>query len=82
MVEYLAMAPIKRKAQTEERDVKRSKPDASGTAPIKKRQPTESKEQGDRNPVKASILSQEERAFPRGGASVLTPLEHKQIKIQ
>ncbi|THY90587.1 nucleic acid-binding protein [Aureobasidium pullulans] len=76
------MAPIKRKAQTEERDVKRSKPDASGTAPIKKRQPTESKEQGDRNPVKASILSQEERAFPRGGASVLTPLEHKQIKIQ
>ncbi|KAI5266508.1 nucleic acid-binding protein [Aureobasidium subglaciale] len=76
------MAPIKRKAQTEERDVKRSKADSTADAPVKKRQPTESKEQGDRNPVKASILSQEERAFPRGGASVLTPLEHKQIKIQ
>ncbi|GAB7347215.1 hypothetical protein MBLNU459_g3320t2 [Dothideomycetes sp. NU459] len=37
---------------------------------------------GDRNPAKASILSTEERAFPRGGASVLTPLEHKQIKLE
>ncbi|MCJ1313904.1 rRNA biogenesis protein rrp5 [Agyrium rufum] len=34
----------------------------------------------DRNPK--SLLSQEEAAFPRGGASVLTPLEHKQIRIQ
>ncbi|CAD0081677.1 unnamed protein product [Aureobasidium vineae] len=76
------MAPIKRKAQTEERDVKRSKADSSAAASAKKRQPPETKEQGDRNPVKASILSQEDRAFPRGGASVLTPLEHKQIKIQ
>jgi rRNA biogenesis protein RRP5 len=76
------MAPIKRKAQVEERDVKRSKADASESAPPKKRQPTEDKEPGDRNPVKASILQQEDRAFPRGGASVLTPLEHKQIKIQ
>ena len=29
-----------------------------------------------------SILREEEPAFPRGGASVLTPLEHKQIQIQ
>ena len=29
-----------------------------------------------------SILRPEEPAFPRGGASVLTPLEHKQIQIQ
>ncbi|KAI9816738.1 MAG: rRNA biogenesis protein rrp5 [Phylliscum demangeonii] len=29
-----------------------------------------------------SLLSKEESAFPRGGASVLTPLEHKQIKIE
>lgn len=36
----------------------------------------------DRKPAKASILSTEERAFPRGGASVLTPLEHKQIKLE
>lgn len=76
------MAPVKRKAQTEEREVKRSKADRSAPAPDK-RQNTENKEKHDeRNPVKASILQQEERAFPRGGASVLTPLEHKQIKIQ
>jgi len=31
---------------------------------------------------KVSILQQEEKAFPRGGGSVLTPLEHKQIQIQ
>ena len=29
-----------------------------------------------------SLLRTEEPAFPRGGASVLTPLEHKQIQIQ
>ena len=31
---------------------------------------------------KLSVLKEEEPAFPRGGASVLTPLEHKQIQIQ
>ncbi|KAF1982451.1 rRNA biogenesis protein RRP5 [Aulographum hederae CBS 113979] len=31
---------------------------------------------------KPSILKQGEKAFPRGGASVLTPLEHKQIQIE
>lgn len=29
-----------------------------------------------------SVLKGEETAFPRGGASVLTPLEHKQIRIE
>ena len=29
-----------------------------------------------------SVLSGEEHAFPRGGAGLLTPLEHKQIKIE
>ena len=29
-----------------------------------------------------SILKEEEPAFPRGGASILSPLEYKQIKIQ
>ena len=33
-------------------------------------------------PSPASLLKAEEPAFPRGGASVLTPLEHKQIRIQ
>ena len=31
---------------------------------------------------KLSVLRNEEPAFPRGGASILTPLEHKQIHIQ
>ena len=31
---------------------------------------------------KLSVLREEEPAFPRGGASVLTPLEHRQIKFQ
>ena len=31
---------------------------------------------------KLSALRAEEPAFPRGGGSILTPLEHKQIQIQ
>jgi rRNA biogenesis protein RRP5 len=31
---------------------------------------------------KISKIREEEVAFPRGGASVLTPLEHKQIQIE
>ena len=31
---------------------------------------------------KLSVLKEEAPAFPRGGASVLTPLEHRQIQIQ
>lgn len=35
------------------------------------------------HPQKSSVsILREEPAFPRGGASVLTPLEHKQIQIQ
>lgn len=50
------MAPIERKAQAEERDVKRSEADASSTDPPKKEK-FERKEKPDgRNPVKASIL--------------------------
>lgn len=103
------MAPIKRKAATEERPTKRSKADQSAAPDsdfkIKKAsdnlknsnyaqkanydaktsdrvvQPKQ-KPDDDRKPAKASILSTEERAFPRGGASVLTPLEHKQIKLE
>lgn len=32
--------------------------------------------------TKTAVLREEEPAFPRGGASILTPLEHKQIQIQ
>ncbi|KAL8884713.1 MAG: hypothetical protein Q9215_007301 [Flavoplaca cf. flavocitrina] len=45
------------------------------TRPTKKHKPSTA------GPPAAS-LRQEEPSFPRGGASVLTPLEHKQIQIQ
>lgn len=32
--------------------------------------------------LQPSVFKDEERAFPRGGASILTPLEHKQIQIE
>lgn len=35
-----------------------------------------------RNTTKNSWLKEDERAFPRGGGGVLTPLEHKQIQVQ
>lgn len=43
--------------------------------PEKKQKPSTSTQ-------KLSVLREEEPAFPRGGASILTPLEHKQIQIQ
>lgn len=75
------MATAKRKAVTDERPNKKLKaPKDDGTAakPAKGRN-DESTER--RSPPK-SILQQEDRAFPRGGASVLTPLEQKQIRNQ
>lgn len=33
-------------------------------------------------PAKSTLLKEEEPMFPRGGASVLTPLEYKQIQVQ
>lgn len=55
--------------------IKRKNGDASESArPEKKRKPSST--------AKPSVLKEEEPAFPRGGASVLTPLEHKQIQIQ
>ncbi|KAK4692586.1 rRNA biogenesis protein RRP5, partial [Lecanoromycetidae sp. Uapishka_2] len=45
-----------------------------GLRPEKKQKPSSA--------AKVSVLKEEEPAFPRGGASILTPLEHKQIQIQ
>jgi len=86
------MAAIKRKAE-EKAAVK--KPQAGGADRAAKRprkeeakeesKPAKSaaKESSTQKPLaKVSILQQEEKAFPRGGGSVLTPLEHKQIQIQ
>ncbi|KAM3422925.1 rRNA biogenesis protein rrp5 [Cercospora zeina] len=97
------MAPVKRKAVTDERpskkakpaDVKEvkegpSKPDRTEARKAEKRNAKEKKERlarigGDPGEKKApvkSILQQEETAFPRGGGSVLTPIERKQIEAQ
>lgn len=40
------------------------------------------KKQKPSSTARVSVLKEEEPAFPRGGASILTPLEHKQIQIQ
>jgi rRNA biogenesis protein RRP5 len=37
---------------------------------------------GNERPAKISKIREEEAPFPRGGASLLTPLEHKQIQIE
>jgi len=89
------MAPIKRKAATEDRPAKRNKADdglvKKDAAAFLKSQSKEKsdksskpKPDGDKEkkPVKSTLVQEEDRSFPRGGASVLTPLEHKQIKIQ
>lgn len=82
------MASVKRKAVTEDRPSKKAK-----SAEVKdEKKPKESREKkgqksredeaGEKRPTANSILQQEDRAFPRGGGSILTPLEHKQIKAQ
>ncbi|KAF2216481.1 hypothetical protein CERZMDRAFT_64890 [Cercospora zeae-maydis SCOH1-5] len=97
------MAPVKRKAVTDERpskkakpaDVKElkespSKPDRTEARKEEKRNAKEKKERlarsggepGEKKAPVKSILQQEETAFPRGGGSVLTPIERKQIEAQ
>ncbi|MCJ1317154.1 rRNA biogenesis protein rrp5 [Xylographa vitiligo] len=52
------------------------KSETESEALLKKQKSSQSTRSG------VSILKDEEPAFPRGGASVLTPLEHKQIQIR
>jgi rRNA biogenesis protein RRP5 len=70
-----ADAPAKKeKAAAPDRSVKRQrKSDVADAAPAKPKPETA--------PPK-SVFKDEEKSFPRGGASVLTPLEHKQIQIK
>jgi rRNA biogenesis protein RRP5 len=77
------MATVKRKAVTDERPNKKVKP-SKGVVESKAAKVSKSQAEGstERRPLPKSVLQQEERAFPRGGASVLTPIEHKQIKAQ
>ncbi|KAK8189387.1 uncharacterized protein BKA78DRAFT_269917 [Phyllosticta capitalensis] len=82
------MAPIKRGAESDHAGSKKQKHAGDDRAAKRQRKsdpaPTDAKtkpESRTEKPVPvASVLTQEERSFPRGGASVLTPLEHKQIQ--
>ncbi|KAI1777685.1 nucleic acid-binding protein [Hypoxylon cercidicola] len=66
------------KAQGDSRPSKRSKSDKTSSK-------SDAKRSADSKPASNSTVSrlkEEEPLFPRGGGSVLTPLEHKQISIQ
>lgn len=87
---FETMASVKRKAVTDERPVKKLK-SASKTKTEQTAQPTPApknkrheKRDGDHRKASTttSLLQEEERLFPRGGASILTPLEQRQIKAQ
>ena len=84
------MGATKRKADASSAPAKKDK-GASGDRSAKRprksdgvaESPAKSKpEKTERAAPKASVFKDEETSFPRGGASVLTPLEHKQIQIK
>lgn len=87
-----SMATEKRKASAVDRPAKKIKFDNHGQAkavPSDKSRPSTNStaknnepESEPRKSVKASLLSGEDRAFPRGGATVLTPLEQRQIRVE
>ncbi|KAF2808994.1 nucleic acid-binding protein [Mytilinidion resinicola] len=83
------MAPLKRGADSESSEAKKLKHSSDNRASKRQRKvestadESKAKPSSDvRNLPKTTILKSEETSFPRGGASVLTPLEHKQIQIE
>lgn len=86
------MASVKRKAVTDERPPKKAKSGKAddfdkkagkkGDAKAGKPAKAQDADSGERRPAIKSVLQQEERSFPRGGASVLTPIEQKQIEAR
>jgi rRNA biogenesis protein RRP5 len=83
------MAPIDKKRKsgpTNESFARSRKPAEGGDRPSKRLRPDEKdgKSTTPKAPLvpKISRVREEEAAFPRGGASILTPLEHKQIQIE
>ena len=79
------MAQIKRKGNVAEDATtqKRARVGAEDRKKDNKKQKTDAVEDGAAaKPTNASVLRDEETAFPRGGASVLTPLERKQIQLE
>jgi len=78
------MGAIKRKAE-QPSVPRRKEPGALGDRLAKRPKPDAMAEQPAAKPkaeAPTSVFKDEEKAFPRGGASVLTPLEHKQIHIR
>lgn len=78
------MAPIKRNNGEDTPGVSK-KATANQEHTAKRQKKSQENDKKPARPAQASALSalrEEEPAFPRGGASVLTPLEHKQIQIQ
>lgn len=84
------MGSLKRKEGPDGSASKSAKP-TNDTRPSKRAKGSDStkdsNKKGDTKPSKPSIpatslIKEEEPLFPRGGASVLTPLEQKQIQIQ
>ncbi|RHZ52376.1 putative rRNA biogenesis protein RRP5 [Aspergillus thermomutatus] len=80
------MAPIKRKGNAAEQAVtrqpqKRVRVGAEEGSKDQKKQRT-SESTTDPKATELSVLRDDEPSFPRGGGSVLTPLEKKQIHIQ
>jgi len=82
------MAPIDKKrktAPTNDSFARSNNPSNRDAAsrPSKRARPDEEDERkSTAAPTKLYHARDEEVAFPRGGASVLTPLEHKQIQIE
>ena len=74
------MAGIKRRSEVEDRPVKKIKP--SKQAPRSASHNAASAPHPKAKPLQKSLLISEEKAFPRGGASILTPLERKQVQLQ
>ncbi|KAK5738907.1 rRNA biogenesis protein rrp5 [Elasticomyces elasticus] len=70
------MSALKRKAVTDERPVKKAK------AEDKRTPKTHDGKKDAQKAVVKSVLQAEDRSFPRGGGSVLTPIEKKQIRAQ
>lgn len=83
---HSTMAPVKRKAVTDERPSKKAKAgDVEEKNGVKEKKPARKSQDGEQKVKKSaldSVLQQEEKAFPRGGGGVLTTLEHKQIQAQ
>ncbi|KAE8147615.1 hypothetical protein BDV25DRAFT_30226 [Aspergillus avenaceus] len=80
------MAPIKRKGASAEEAAVARQPQkrvrVGAEENDSKKQKTSDKSNSDSKASELTVLRDDEPSFPRGGASVLTPLERKQIQIQ